>query len=101
MAQCIPCDSASKESACNSGVLGWEDPLEKGKATHSSILAWRSPWTVQFTVSQRVGHNCATFTVHKATRVRILCVSFFSGGYTEQQIEINNLKSSWVPPICQ
>ena len=24
--------------------LGWEDPLEKGKATHSSILAWRSPW---------------------------------------------------------
>ena len=28
--------------------LGWEDPLEKGKATHSSILAWRIPWTVQF-----------------------------------------------------
>ena len=26
--------------------LGWEDPLEKGKATHSSILSWRSPWTV-------------------------------------------------------
>ena len=26
--------------------LGWEDPLEKGKATHSSILAWRTPWTV-------------------------------------------------------
>ena len=28
-------------------LLGWEDPLEKGKATYSSILAWRSPWTVQ------------------------------------------------------
>ena len=28
--------------------LGWEDPLEKGKATHSSILAWRIPWTVYF-----------------------------------------------------
>ena len=27
-------------------TLGWEDPLEKGKATHSSILAWRIPWTV-------------------------------------------------------
>ena len=27
--------------------LDWEDPLEKGKATHSSILAWRIPWTVQ------------------------------------------------------
>ena len=26
-------------------ALGWEDPLEKGKATHSSILAWRIPWT--------------------------------------------------------
>ena len=26
--------------------LGWEDPLEKGKAIHSSILAWRIPWTI-------------------------------------------------------
>ena len=26
--------------------LAWEDPLEKGKATHSNILAWRIPWTV-------------------------------------------------------
>ena len=26
--------------------LGWEDPLEKGTATHSSILAWRIPWAV-------------------------------------------------------
>ena len=26
--------------------LGWEETLEKGKATHSSILAWRTPWTV-------------------------------------------------------
>ena len=26
--------------------LGWEDPLEKGKAAHSSILAWRTPWTL-------------------------------------------------------
>ena len=26
--------------------LGWEDPLEKGKATHLSILAWRIPWTI-------------------------------------------------------
>ena len=28
------------------GSLGWEDPLEKGTATHSSILDWRIPWTV-------------------------------------------------------
>ena len=32
--------------------LGWKDPLEKGKATHFSILAWRIPWTVQSMVSQ-------------------------------------------------
>ena len=45
--------------------LGWEDPLEKGKATHSSILAWRipwGPWTIQSMGSQRIGYNWATFT---------------------------------------
>ena len=39
------------------GSLGWEDPLEKGKATHSSILVWRMLWTVQSMGSQRVGHD--------------------------------------------
>ena len=47
--------------------LGQEDPLEKGMATHSSILAWRIPWTeepggLQSMKSQRVGHNWATNT---------------------------------------
>ena len=42
--------------------LGWEDPLEKGKATYSSILAWRIPWTLQSMGPQRVGHNWVTFT---------------------------------------
>ena len=42
--------------------LGREDPLEKEMATHSSILAWRIPWTeepggLQFTGSQRVRHD--------------------------------------------
>ena len=37
--------------------LGWEDPLEKGKATHSSILAWRIPWTIQSMGLQRVRHD--------------------------------------------
>ena len=42
--------------------LGWEDALEKGTATHSSIVAWRSPWTeepygLQSMGSQRGGHN--------------------------------------------
>ena len=44
----FPCGSAGKESACNAGDLcsSWEDPLEKGMATHSNILTWRIPWTV-------------------------------------------------------
>ena len=37
--------------------LGWENPPEKGKATHSSILAWRIPWTIKSMGSQRVGHD--------------------------------------------
>ena len=42
--------------------LDWEDPLEKGMATHSSILAWTIPWTedpggLQSMGSQRVGHD--------------------------------------------
>ena len=42
--------------------LGWEDILKKGKATHSNILAWRIPWTIQSMGSQRVGHDRVTFT---------------------------------------
>ena len=42
--------------------LSWEDPLEEDMTTHSSILAWRIPWTeepgrLQSTGSQRVGYN--------------------------------------------
>ena len=37
--------------------LGWEDALEKEKATHSSILAWRISWTVQSMGLQRAGHG--------------------------------------------
>ena len=45
--------------------LGWEGPLEKAMATHSSILAWKFPWTeepgrLQSMGLQRVGHDRAT-----------------------------------------
>ena len=56
--------SDSKESACNAGYqfLGWEGPLEKEMAAHSSILAWRISWTeepggLQCMALQRVGHD--------------------------------------------
>ena len=44
MAQLVKNPPAMRETWVQS--LGWEDPLEKEKATHSSILAWRIPWAV-------------------------------------------------------
>ena len=44
VAQLVKNPSAMQETWVQS--LGWEDPLEKGKANHSSILAWSIPWTV-------------------------------------------------------
>ena len=57
MVKCLP---AMQETQVQS--LGWEDPLEKEMATHSSTIAWKSPWTedpgrLQSMGSQRVGHN--------------------------------------------
>ena len=64
--------------------LGQEDPLEKGMATHSSILAWRSPWTeepggLRSIGSQIVGHNWVTNTQSLVHRVRdglVVCLAF-------------------------
>ena len=58
----FPGGSDGKESACNAGDPGWKDPLEKGMATHCSILAWRIPCTeepggLQPMRSLRVGHD--------------------------------------------
>ena len=67
----FPGGSDGKESACNEETwvwsLGWEDPLEKEMATHSSIFAWSIPWTeeaggLQFMELQRVGHDWETNT---------------------------------------
>ena len=59
VAQRLKCLPTMRETWVRS--LGWEDPLEKEMAIHSSILAWRIPWTeepggLQSTGSQRVGH---------------------------------------------
>ena len=71
-----------KEFACNAGDLGsipgWEDPLEKGMGTHSSILAWRIPWTeepggLQPMGSQRVRHNWVTNTFNFKKEKPCLC----------------------------
>ena len=61
--------------------LGWEDPLEEGMTNHSSILAWRIPWTeqpggLQSMGSQRVRNSWATamFTFHMWLQAHISCV---------------------------
>ena len=55
----FPCGSAGKNlpAMWETWVqfLGWEDPLEKGMATHSSIVAWRIPWTVAHQAPLSVG----------------------------------------------
>ena len=67
----FPGGSDGKESACNArdpgSIPGQDDPPEKGIGTHSSILAWRVPWTeepggLQSMGLQRVGHDRATHT---------------------------------------
>ena len=64
----FPGGSSGKEPVCQcrrhnetwAQSVGWDDSLEEGMATHSSILAWRIPWTVESgrpQGSQRVGHD--------------------------------------------
>ena len=84
--------------------LGWEDPLEKGMAIHSTILAWRLPWAqetggLQSVGSQRVGHDWATNTTQniypEATEAHISSVkpSFFS--YISERLEILAIMGPW------
>ena len=60
MAQTIKNLPAMKETRVQS--LGQEDPLEKGMATHSSILAWRIPWTEESGGLQSMGHRESDMT---------------------------------------
>ena len=64
VAQLVKNPPAMRETWVQS--LGLEDPLEKGKATHSNILAWRTP-RMKSMGFQRVGHNWATFTLTQST----------------------------------
>ena len=75
VAQTVKHLSAMQETWVQS--LGWEDPLEKEMAAHSSILAWKIPWTaeparLQFMGSQRVRHDWVT-------SLHFLCVTLWLG----------------------
>ena len=78
--------------------LGWEDPLEKGKATHSSILAWRIPRTVQSMGLQRVGHDLATFTTTSSDQ-NYLHYDSLPKGYAPLLLSLVTLTS--IPPITE
>ena len=72
--------------------LGWEDPLEKGKATHSSSLAWRIPWTVAHRVAKsrtRLSHFHFWRRLLRELR-RLL---------KEVVMRIKKAKSNWNPSI--
>ena len=75
--------------------LGGEDPLEEGMATHSSILAWRIPWTeepggLQSIGSQRVGHDWST----KHVTQHDLAAPFLGSGNE------NTNQKSYLHPQC-
>ena len=51
----FPGGSDDKASTYNAGDLGQEDPLKEGMATHSSVLAWKIPWSEEFGGLQSMG----------------------------------------------
>ena len=88
--------------------LGWEDSLEKGMATHSSVLAWRIPWTeepggLQSMGLQRVRHywvtNTLTTKIRKKTRVSTLTTtvqySFESPSHSNQRRKRYKRNPDW------
>ena len=70
MAQLVKSPPAMRETWVQS--LGQEDPLEKGKGTHSSILAWRIPWTVHGVSKSRT--QLSDFHFHQENQIRGLSV---------------------------
>ena len=73
----LPANAGGKRDA--GSIPGLEDPLKEGRATQSSILAWKIPWTeepgrLQFMGSQRVGHDCNYTTLLKINSYTTLSV---------------------------
>ena len=98
--------------------LGQKDPLEKGMAIHSSILAWRIPWTeepggLQSVGSQRVGHDWATNTTLLLLLVvvqSLSCVQLFMTPWTaacrllcpvRHLLELAQIHVCWVSDAIQ
>ena len=94
------------------GSLGWEDPLEKGMAPHSSILAWRTPWTeepggLQSMGSQRAGRDretkqqTGTANAPRPPSLRMLALDPGKGGAEGEPVELIREHSQGpVPHSC-
>ena len=81
---------------------GGEDPLEEGMATHSSILAWRIPWTEEpGRLQQRVGHDwaCLTIVVIPYIRSRELIFLVIETEYFDQHLPLSFPLRSLQPPF--
>ena len=80
MAQLVKNPPAMQETLVR--FLGWEDPLEKGKATHSSILAWRIPWTV-YPWGHKESDTTERLSLH-FFNTRVGCYFLFQGNFLTQ-----------------
>ena len=85
---------------------GWEDPLKKGMVNHSSILAWRIPWTEepggwQSMELQRIGHNWATNTYVLSNRYLLISLTHWvCGNKLEGSLSsIPHVWESWKSPL--
>ena len=109
----FPGSSDSEQPACNAGDSGQgqEDPLEKGMATHSRILAWRIPWTEesrgpQSTWSQRAGQDWATNTCtfllylesepYDLYEIQSMTTYFKSGFFKKKHSELRELREFYL-----
>ena len=74
VAQLVKIPHAMQETCIHS--LGWEDPLEKGKVTHSSILSWRISWTIVHVVTKsQTQLNDFHFTFSSTVRGKVKTLS--------------------------
>ena len=94
---CFACDASGKGPACQETQemqgksLGQEDPPEEGTATHSSILAWRIPWTqepygLQSMGSPRVGQDGSDLAQHRAQLMTYKTCIHSTAKYKREQL---------------
>ena len=82
--------------------LGWEDPLEKGKATHSSTLTWRIPWTITLTLTLTSSNNTredSTHGHHQMVNTEIRLIIFFAA--KDREALYSQQKQDWELTVAQ